>query len=109
MVTKVISVAERLRIGWVASSLRREPRGGVEIDQCSQSPLIALARIPTRDNLVSRLIVLDSNLYPMYSTSLEMVEHVFVDCVELHIIWSNISWWWNVPTPSPVSVESLIN
>ncbi|PWA71851.1 RNA-directed DNA polymerase, eukaryota [Artemisia annua] len=63
---------------------------------------IALARIPSRDNLVSRGIVLDSTLCPT-------VEHVFADCVELRGIWSNISRWWNVPTPSHVSVDSLIN
>nr|GFA56618.1 RNA-directed DNA polymerase, eukaryota [Tanacetum cinerariifolium] len=30
---RAISVAERLRIGWVASSLRRKPRGGVETER----------------------------------------------------------------------------
>ncbi|PWA94731.1 RNA-directed DNA polymerase, eukaryota [Artemisia annua] len=131
---------DRLRTGWVASSLRREPRGGVETEQWEAisaliqafviSPhggsstrwnnffpiklnillwRIALARIPTRDNLVSRGIVLDSNLCPVCSSSLETTEHVFADCVELRGIWSSISRWWNIPTPSPVSVVSLIN
>ncbi|PWA92790.1 glycosyltransferase family 92 [Artemisia annua] len=168
--SEVISVAERMRIGWASSSLRREPRGGVETEQweaisaliqafifspqqdrlqwtldssdefsvssarsfldgrllfsggCSTRwnnfvPIklnillwrIALARIPSRDNLVSRGIVLESTLCPVCSTSLETVEHVFADCVELRGIWSNISRWWNVPTPSHVSVDSLIN
>ncbi|PWA74117.1 RNA-directed DNA polymerase, eukaryota [Artemisia annua] len=161
---------QRMRIGWASSSLRREPRGGVETEQweaisaliqafifspqqdklrwtldssdkfsvssarsfldgrllfsggCSTRwnnfvPIklnillwrIALARIPSRDNLVSHGIVLDSTLCPVCSTSLETVEHVFADCVELRGIWSNISRWWNVPTPSHVSVDSLIN
>ncbi|GKA64157.1 RNA-directed DNA polymerase, eukaryota, reverse transcriptase zinc-binding domain protein [Tanacetum coccineum] len=168
--SRVISVAERLRIGWDVSSLRRVPRGSVEAEQWNaisaliQSfvisreqdrlswtldsseefsvssaryfldgrslfsggistrwnnfvPIklnillwrIALARIPTRDNLVSRGIVLDSILCPVCSSSTETVEHVFSDCVELHGIWSNISRWWNVPAPSHISVDSLIN
>ena len=161
--SQAISVADRLRIGWVASSLRREPRGGVEIEQWEAisaliqafaiSPQqdrlmwtldssdefsvssaryfldgrslfsggsstrwnnfvpikldillwrVALPRIPTRDNLESRGIVLDSNLCPMCSSSLETTEHIFADCVELRDIWSSISRWWNIPTPSPV-------
>ncbi|GJS86722.1 RNA-directed DNA polymerase, eukaryota [Tanacetum coccineum] len=70
---------------------------------------IGLARIPTRDNLVSRGIVLNTSLCPVCCTSLETVEHVFADCVELRGIWSNISRWWNVPIPSPASVDSFIN
>ena len=31
--SQVISVAERMRIGWASSSLRRGPRGGVETEQ----------------------------------------------------------------------------
>ena len=54
---------------------------------------IALVRIPTRNNFVSRGIVLDSNLCPVCSSSLETVEHVFANCVELRSIWSNISRW----------------
>ncbi|GKC38149.1 RNA-directed DNA polymerase, eukaryota [Tanacetum coccineum] len=54
---------------------------------------IGLTRIPTRDNLVSRGIVLDSNLCPMCFTSLETIKHVFVDRIELWGIWSNISRW----------------
>ncbi|PWA90452.1 RNA-directed DNA polymerase, eukaryota [Artemisia annua] len=120
--SQFISVAERMRIGLVASSLRREPRGGVETEQWEaisaliqafnfspQQDRIALTRIPTRDNLESRGIVLDSNLCPVCATSLETVEHVFADCVELRSIWSNISRWWNVPTPSLVLVDSIIN
>nr|GEY27156.1 RNA-directed DNA polymerase, eukaryota [Tanacetum cinerariifolium] len=160
-------------IGWIASSLRKEPRGGVEAEQWEViSALIqafvispkhdklqwtldssdeflfffasyflddrllfsggnstrwnnfvpiklnillwrmSLARIHTRDNLLSREIVLDSSLCLVYCTSLETletVEHVFVDWVKLHGIWSNISRWWNVHIPSPASVDSLIN
>ncbi|GJR21791.1 reverse transcriptase domain-containing protein [Tanacetum coccineum] len=54
---------------------------------------IGLTRIPTRDNLESRRIVLDSNLCPMCFTSLETIKHVFADHVELWGIWSNISRW----------------
>ncbi|PWA41567.1 RNA-directed DNA polymerase, eukaryota, Reverse transcriptase zinc-binding domain protein [Artemisia annua] len=60
-------------------------------------------------NLVSRGIVLDSNICSMCSSSLETVEHVFANCVELRGIWSNINRWWNVQNPSSVSVDSLIN
>ncbi|GKE93294.1 hypothetical protein Tco_1574389, partial [Tanacetum coccineum] len=50
---QAISVAKRLRIGWVASSLRREPRGGVETEQWEAiSALIqAFAISPQHDKL----------------------------------------------------------
>ncbi|GJS06427.1 RNA-directed DNA polymerase, eukaryota, reverse transcriptase zinc-binding domain protein [Tanacetum coccineum] len=172
--SQAISVAKRLRIGWVASSLRREPRGGVETeqweaisaliqafvispqhdklrwtldssDEFSVSPAryfldgrslfsggsstrwnnfvpiklnillwrIGLAGIPTRDNLVSRGIVLNTSLCPVCCTSLETVEHVFAMFLRMDAlsfaVYGVPFGWWNVPIPSPASVDSFIN
>ena len=59
-----------------------------------------MARIPTRVNLGSRGIILDSTLCPTCLEAPETVEHVFARCKEIVGILSLIVRWWDVVTPS---------
>ena len=67
-----------------------------------------MARVPTRVNLDSRGIVMESMLCPMCLEAPETVQHVFAGCKEIDGIWPLIARWWDVVIPSSCSVDSLI-
>ena len=69
---------------------------------------ISLARVPTRVNLGSRGMVMESTLCPMCVEAPETVQHVFAGCKEIDGIWPLIARWWDVVITSSCSVDSLI-
>ena len=69
---------------------------------------ISLVRIPTRENLGGKGIILDSSLCPTCLDVPETIEHVFAGCKEVVDIWHLIARWWNVVVPYSCSVDSLI-
>ncbi|XP_023765317.1 uncharacterized protein LOC111913837 [Lactuca sativa] len=54
---------------------------------------IQLLSIPTRERLSHRGIMLDSILCPICSRSVESVDHLFTECIELMEIWPCIAIW----------------
>nr|GEW74605.1 RNA-directed DNA polymerase, eukaryota [Tanacetum cinerariifolium] len=55
-----------------------------------------LVRLPTRGNLVSRGVFLDSTLYPVCGLALEDVQHVFFRCDVAKLIFNRICRWWDL-------------
>ena len=69
---------------------------------------ISLTRIPTRENLGGKGIIIDSSLCPTCLEVPETVGHVFAGCKEVVDIWDLISRWWDVVVPYSCSMDSLI-
>nr|GEY08546.1 RNA-directed DNA polymerase, eukaryota [Tanacetum cinerariifolium] len=55
-----------------------------------------LERLPTRDNLAKRGVHTDSNLCPVYGSSLENIQHLLFGCDLAKSIFRKICRWWNI-------------
>nr|GEX95595.1 RNA-directed DNA polymerase, eukaryota [Tanacetum cinerariifolium] len=55
-----------------------------------------LDRLPTRGNLVSRGVFLDSSLCPVCGLALEDVQHVFFRCDMAKLVFNRICRWWDL-------------
>ncbi|PWA39142.1 RNA-directed DNA polymerase, eukaryota, Reverse transcriptase zinc-binding domain protein [Artemisia annua] len=65
-------------------------------------------RIPTRLNLRDKDIDLDSLLCPVCMQIGESTEHLFSSCSDLCPLWHRIAVWWGVPTPTEMTINSLV-
>lgn len=54
---------------------------------------IRLGRIPTRDNLSTRGMKIDSILFLVFHSNLECLYHIFINCPLLKEIWGCITSW----------------
>lgn len=61
--------------------------------------------IPTRGKLSSRGITLDSIICLICSDVVESIDHLFLGCEELAVIWSRVAVWWKC---NLVSIQSLL-
>jgi hypothetical protein len=51
---------------------------------------------------------LDSLLCPVCMHMGESTEHMFSSCLDLCPLWHRIAIWWGVPTPTELTVKSLV-
>jgi len=54
---------------------------------------VLLNRLPTRNNLSKRRVVLNSNLCPLCNQHTEATQHLFLSCVMIQKVWDNCDKW----------------
>lgn len=70
---------------------------------------VRISSIPTSERLSYRGILEDSILCPLCSSRVEIVDHIFVECIGLIALCSCMVVWWGVTLPSQIIMDSLIN
>ena len=66
-------------------------------------------RLPTRSNLDSRGIDLDSTRCPLCDNDIETEDHVFVYCPIARDTWKAVFSWWKIIDFSPANLEEVLS
>ncbi|GJT42188.1 putative RNA-directed DNA polymerase [Tanacetum coccineum] len=56
-------------------------------------------RLATRPNLIARGVALLSSNCPLCDSEVEDIEHIWVKCPNVSMVWRKIWSWWNLPPP----------
>lgn len=66
-----------------------------------------LNRLPTKDNLSKRNVILSSNLCNVCGSRNETLDHIFVECELALQIWEFVFFWCKIRFPSSISAKDL--
>ncbi|XP_022020207.1 uncharacterized protein LOC110920297 [Helianthus annuus] len=90
---------------------------GFVMDWCRWTPAkcnihvwrMEMDRIPTRDALRKRNIIIEDSLCPLCRSEEENTEHIFTSCFIASTVWNGINSWCKIPSILAFSTRDLLD